>query len=120
MSSGTPTKEETLAWADQQIRIDTARLALDPAEQIAWLKQIDTYPLLDELALEFTFSYELCDQLVDAGRMSPEIYAELGRIDALLDDLSNGTEENWLPEALESDPRWAKVREIAREVAPCL
>jgi hypothetical protein len=120
MSTGTPTKEETLAWATTSLRETVGRLAADPSEQIAYLQELGTYPVTDELALEFHDAFLLADQLVEAGRLAPDLYRRVSRIDKLLDDLSDGAEANWLPEALESDPRWAKVREIARTVAPCL
>jgi hypothetical protein len=119
MATGTPTEEQTLAWAATSLRETVGRLALDPEGQLAYLRDLGTYPVTDELGMEFDDAYKLSDQLVAAGRLSPALYADLTKIDQLLSDLS-GVEENWLPEALESDPRWAKVREIARSVAPCL
>lgn len=120
MASRTPTNEETLAWAAESLKDSVSRLASEPPEQLAYLQHLGTYPLTDELALEFDDAFLLSDQLVSAGRLSDAVRRQLARIDALLDELSDGEEENWLPPALESDRRWQEVRELARSILPCL
>ena len=120
MSTGTPTGEETLAWAATSLKETVDRLALEAPDQIAYLQALGTYPITDELALEFHEAFLLADQLVEAGRLPRSVYRRAAEIDGLLNGLSDGTKKNWLPEALDADPRWRKVRAIARDVLPCL
>ncbi|MEX0781160.1 MAG: hypothetical protein WD557_00810 [Dehalococcoidia bacterium] len=102
------------------LREATMHLSLPWEEQVAWLKEARVYPTVEELGLDFGAWYPMADQFVEAGLLSPPALAQLSEIGQLLDALAEGDEENWLPEALDSDPRWGKIREIARAVAPCL
>lgn len=102
------------------LREATTHLALPAQEQVAWLKAAGVYPTVEEFGLDFGAWFPMASQFVEAGLLTSSALGQLSEIDRLLDALSEGPEESWLPEALGSDPRWAKVREIARAVAPCL
>jgi hypothetical protein len=85
-------------------------LAADGEAQERYLRQLGSWPLLDELALE----------LDDVARASeawapPTLQDRVRTLDRKLDEMSG--EENaslWKPDALHG-PEWAEVRKLARE-----
>lgn len=85
------------------------RLAAEPTEQRDYLARLGTWPVLDELALEF-------DDVVDAYRASvtEDATSALDELDRVLDSMSSD-EDAWIGDALTADGRWTKVRALARE-----
>lgn len=69
--------------------------------------------------LEFDQAFYLADQLVASGRISQDAFVALGEIDRLLEEMSDGTDTYWLPEALDSD-RWPAVRDLATQAVSCI
>lgn len=57
-------------WARQRLWNAVAVLASPPDAQAEWLKEIGTYPLADELVLEFDDCAQLMEQLVEDGMLS--------------------------------------------------
>jgi hypothetical protein len=90
------------------------RLASEPASQAGYLRQLGSWPSLDELALEL-------DDVADAGRR--ELPAEprrvLDELDALLDSMS-AEPALWDGGALDTAPEWQRVRELARHALTAL
>lgn len=82
-----------------------------PAErQRAWLREIGVAWGADELAMEFDDFYADLGRSVGHGAATP-ILAEL---DGLLSRMSGEVNEHlWVPEALEAEPDWQRVRELA-------
>ncbi len=119
MKSVAAAEKTRLSNVHRFLRDAVDHLALSAEDQVQWLKEIGTYPSADELALELDAWLPLADQLAAAEMLSPALVEQISVMDRILDEIS-GIEENWTPEALETDVRWAEVRRIARAVAPCL
>jgi hypothetical protein len=84
-----------------------AQLASSPEAQIAYIRNLGG--TVDELALEFD-SFFIPDRLALTDQQ--DTYAS--EIDRLLDAMSNAAEDAlWSFSGLQSDKRWADVREIA-------
>jgi len=92
----------------QQNFIDLVeRLASSPEAQIAYLENLDVE--VDELALEFE-SLHVPHRLTFTDRQNDYVR----EIDRLFSEMSNSSDDGlWSFSGLQSDRRWAKVREIA-------
>ncbi len=87
-----------------------------PAEiQVAFLRRLGTYPLIDELALEFDDEYARVRAPLgpDSEALAPGTSAALAALDAKLGSMSGPANAHlWRPPAL-NGPDWAKVRDLA-------
>jgi hypothetical protein len=95
--------------SDENLRAAVERLAASPERQLAWLRELGTFPLLDELALEFDDEFDRMGSSVDHA-------SSMRALTALDEQLSlMGGPENaglWWPEALDG-AEWSQVRELA-------
>jgi len=91
------------------------RLAAPAEEQIDYLIQLGTYPLADELALEFNYGAIMAPQLVEAGALNESQARILHDLDRMLKEMS-GIENAplWQADSLRV-PIWDEVRILARE-----
>jgi hypothetical protein len=82
-----------------------------PAErQRAWLREIGTPDLADELAMEFDDFCEDLGRSLGHGDATPV----LADLDHLLTRMSGEANAHlWRPEALAAEPDWQRVRELA-------
>lgn len=90
-----------------------ARLAAPASVQLDYLREIGLSPSIDELALEFDDIAVLVPELVDDGRLTREQVETVMALDRMLQAMS-GIDDLWNDAALQSDPRWAEVRDLAR------
>ncbi len=82
-------------------------LSLSSEKQIKYLKDLGTYPSLEELALEFDDAYRPLK-----GRVSEVIE----KLNFLLDKLSDSEDVNiWETSSLNSAP-WLEIRELSRNI----
>jgi hypothetical protein len=100
------------AWTDADLLKAVERLAAEPRVQEEWLRSIGTWPMLDELALDFEYEF-------DRVRHGPDDALSLGALHALrelnshLDEISGEQRaELWQPEALRG-PEWRRACELA-------
>ncbi len=98
--------------ARQQLWNATALLASPSDAQIAWLQKVGTYPLADELVLEFDDSAAVLDQLVSAGLVTEAGAAAVARANDALDQLQQG-DTDWSAESLAVSGLWNEVRRAA-------
>jgi hypothetical protein len=100
-----------------------ALLAMPSAEQAHYLIELGTYPILDELALEFDDAYRFFESQVDQDEVSgisKEARRGLAEIDLALDELSDQKDSfSWEAECLD-DPRWEAIRQKAKCVLEAL
>ena len=101
-------------WMNE-LCVTLGRLAATADKQMDYLIRLGTYPLADELALEFHEGALMAPQLVKAGLLT-EYQAGLVRdIDQMLDDISGaGNAPLWQADSLR-DPVWEEIRNAARE-----
>jgi hypothetical protein len=103
-----------MTWSDADLIETVRRLAAPREEQEAWLRDVGTWPCLDELALEFDDELSRISGPEARQRVTTELLDALLRLDAYLASISG--EENarlWQPEALDG-PEWDRVRALAR------
>lgn len=94
-------------------------LALDADRQEALFPAFVV--VADELALNFDDAFRLVDQLLAAGRISPDQHAALVPIDALLAAMTaRGEPALWTPRALREREEWRAVRAAARHAMEVL
>lgn len=94
-----------------------AVLALPAADQVTWVESLGVGPVVDELALELGDGALLAPQFVEAGWLGTDVLEPLRALDALLADMSGPANAPlWDVSALGSSPRWAEVREQAKQV----
>jgi hypothetical protein len=100
------------AWTDADLLEAVERLAAEPSAQEQWLRSIGTWPMLDELALDFAYEF-------DRVRHGPDDAIPPGALHALRELASHldeiGREQRaalWQPEALRG-PEWLRLRELA-------
>ncbi len=90
-----------------------ALLAMSGAKQAQYLIELGTYPLLDELALEYSDTYLVFKDRVEFGRIkgiSSNVITGLEEIDLSLNELSDQKDSfSWYEECL-ADPRWESIR----------
>jgi hypothetical protein len=90
----------------------TQLLAAEPAVQVATFPQFVV--VADELALNFSASFELVDQLGDAALLTQDQVTRLAELESALIELTlSGDEGLWTVEALRDRPEWALVRSRA-------
>jgi hypothetical protein len=104
-----------------QVKAVVSRLAAPAAEQIEYLRSIETYPGADELALEFH------DLVISPSRLRTNcvISDEALRLIAALDEKLNRFSgeiysSEWDASALESSQNWSDVRTLAKQVLTAL
>lgn len=98
---------------EEDIRIELLRvlknLAAPKQQQIAYLQQLGTFPLFDELALEFEDIFFT---------IKSRKYSFLLKVMKLLENLSksfeNMNEKEWLADTM-TEKCWDRVRDVARE-----
>lgn len=88
------------------------RLAAAPDSQEAYLRQLGSYPSLDELALEFDDAFVPVRSMLDD---STSWAVELRRLDAKLTSISGQHHAGlWFASALTGE-EWNEVRALARK-----
>ena len=98
---------------EEDIRIELLRvlknLAAPKQQQIAYLQQLGTFPLFDEIALEFEDIFAI---------IKSKKYRSLLKFMKLLQNLSenleNMSEEEWIADTM-TEKCWDRVRDVARE-----
>ncbi|WP_116200558.1 hypothetical protein [Amycolatopsis circi] len=92
------------------------RLAEPAASQVAYLRDLRTYPSADELALEFDAMRGFVPELSESGLVTRSAVAMLDAIDEKLAEMSGGENEGlWHADALESSADWKIVRTLSRD-----
>jgi hypothetical protein len=95
---------------DPRLAVALGHLADDPLAQERYLREIGTWPSLDELALE----------LDDAPPRAAETPVPLTLLSDRLDEMSGRANARlWEPEALHG-PEWEEVRRLAAEALSAL
>jgi hypothetical protein len=104
-----------VAWREVLLKA-LERLAAPADTQILYLREIGTFPLADELALEFNDAVVASWQLVEAGLLTQTALDAALALDDWLKTFS-GMEHasEWRPEALHFSSNWSRARELARE-----
>lgn len=93
-------------------------LASDPATQLAYLNSLGSYPVVDELALDFDAIASARNDMLAKGEITAEEHQLLPKLDSMLDQMSGPANAAlWTPEALQTHPLWSDVR---REATQCL
>lgn len=88
-------------------------LAYKSEKQIAFLKNLGTYPSLDELALQFDDGYLAFRNSADVVK---ELREKLEQIDAIFDHMSDSPDKSlWEASSLDRDG-WNDIRNLAEEV----
>ena len=102
--------------AKEQIEHALEVLAMSSTAQLQYLQALGTYPLIDELALEFGDAYGFFRGQVRTGAETGVSFAALrglAKIDVTLALMSDQKESfSWYAECLD-DPRWEAVRQQA-------
>lgn len=97
-----------MAWSNEDLMMSVERLAAPGDSQVAWLRRLGTYPMLDELALDFEYEF---------GRLRGSegaLVEALAVLDGQVSSMSGPPNESlWLPNALDGE-EWKRVRELAR------
>lgn len=102
--------------ARNRLRDAVAVLASPPEAQREWLRRIGTFPVTDELAIEFDDWAQLLPQLGADDLVDDESDQAIQRLAAALDRLQAafGTDpDKWQASALDESPEWETVREAA-------
>ena len=103
-----------MVWTDRELVDTVKRLAAPAEEQVAYVRQLGSAPVVDELALEFDDEFvRLRD--TDAGGSVPAPYLEaLKELEVQLKRMSGPENaELWVEDAL-ARPEWRTVRDLAR------
>jgi hypothetical protein len=101
-----------MAWSDEDLRRMVRVLAAGTEEQVEWVREDGSYPLLDELALEFSYELDRVRARAMADQASAADRALLA-LDQQLEQMSGlANSPLWGPEAL-TGPEWSRVRELA-------
>ncbi|MFB9927597.1 hypothetical protein ACFORO_20310 [Amycolatopsis halotolerans] len=91
-------------------------LAEPAAAQVAYLRDLRTYPSADELALEFDAMRRFVPELAESGLITSSAIAILDAIDEKLMDMSGRKNEDlWHVDSLESSADWKVVRTLSRD-----
>lgn len=101
-------------WRDQLIH----SLQLMTAEYTIQTHALPKFvAVADEIALTFDQWYTLKDQLVEAGLITRELETYLDEINELTTTMTGASNKKllWSLQGLKKDPRWAEVRQKARE-----
>jgi len=102
-------------FVQTELRRAVELLAADPETQEAHVRELGSWPLLDELALEFDAVAEAF-----AATATPNAAASVRALSEKLDEMSG--EENsglWQPQAL-GGPEWGDVRALATDALAAL
>ena len=108
---------EHYPWALHELLKALARLAAEPAEQIAHLERLGASPSADELALEFSEGVLLVPQLVEVGLLTSAEADLLYALDERLNRLS-GPNGPWHMDDLRTHTAWAEIRYQAAAALP--
>ncbi|WP_134734065.1 hypothetical protein [Amycolatopsis nivea] len=91
-------------------------LAEPAAAQVAYLRELRTYPSADELALEFDAVRGFVPELSESGLIASSVVAMLDAVDEKLAAMSGRENEDlWHADSLETSADWAIVRTLARD-----
>lgn len=85
-------------------------LASNSDIQRKYLKDLGSFPITDELALEFDDAFHNIDQLSS----NDPILKEISKLNKLLDSLDTN-EGTWLESALDSK-HWSEIRNLAKSI----
>ncbi len=108
-----------MVWTDGDLLATVKRLAAPAEAQVAWLKELGTYPSLDELALEFDDEFARV-RSGQADHLSPDALGALFELDQELDRISGAANARlWDPESLDG-PEWRAIRELAARAAAAM
>jgi hypothetical protein len=107
----------------ERIKWPLTLLAMTSDEQLQYIKELGTYPLIDELALEFDDVYRLFEFIEETDEfelLPSQALSGLKEIDLALDKLSDPEELfSWYEDGL-LDPRWDAIRSQARSILEIL
>lgn len=104
-----------------RLRTAVSRLAAPAAEQIDYLRSINTYPSADELALEFHDLAVSPSRLRSRCAISDDALRSMKALNEKLNSFSGERcSAEWDASALGSSPNWAEVRTLARRVLEAL
>ena len=85
-------------------------LSLSSEAQIKYLKNLGTYPSVDELAIEFDDAF-----VTLKGRINEKL-EEIESLNSLLDELNNkGDTDIWNVKSLDTPP-WEEIRKLAESI----
>ncbi|MGE0599378.1 MAG: hypothetical protein AB7J35_06955 [Dehalococcoidia bacterium] len=104
--------QEEAVRARQRLWNAVALLASPADTQKAWLKRVGTYPLADELVLEFDDCAVLTNQLVQSRALSEATASAIDGVAKAIDRLQS-VETDWDAEALADSMEWSRVRRAA-------
>jgi hypothetical protein len=99
-----------------------AVLGLPADAQVSWLQRLfaDATPVVDELALEFDYGFQLVPSFLEQGWLEAAALPALKRLSSQLDAMSGEQNaELWTVEALARE-HWDRVRGLAREALSLL
>lgn len=102
--------EGSLRWLRESLEL----LAAQPSDQDGYLRTLPSYPLIDELALEYgDFSTQI-DGIEEVNLISASAAEAMRHVNDMLESMS-GPENMalWTPKALYSAPQWKTIRELA-------
>jgi hypothetical protein len=101
-------------WLHGELKRTLTLLAMPAEEQLAYLAELGGS--LDELGLEFDDIGGSAAGLQRAGRLAPAQVAAIGAIRDQLKSMSGTANAMlWRKEAIQTDERWHRVRELAKE-----
>ena len=104
-----------------QLRAAVSRLAAPPAQQVQYLRHINTHPSADELALEFHDLIVSRSRLRSQSGISNEVLSLVAALEEKLNSFSGAHHaEEWNVSALEDSPNWNEVRSLARQLLSAL
>ncbi len=107
--------ETNVEAAVTQLRKALEHLAADARAQERHLRELGSWPSLDELALEFDDIEGTAGEAARLGRISPEACRRIEALDALLESMSGpGNGNLWSDSALSERAEWVTVRFLAR------
>ena len=94
-----------------ELQIESIKLLASSSDiQRKYLKDLGSYPVTDELALEFDDAFHNIDQWSSVDSLLDEI-SQLNKLLDLL-DINEGT---WLESALDNKP-WSEIRNLAKSI----
>ncbi|MGW0903307.1 hypothetical protein [Streptomyces sp. NPDC002853] len=90
-------------------------LSADAQTQVGWLDEHGV--MTDEIALDFDHALLVAEALVEKGRLTDALMADLHEIDGVLSGIGEGDDaDRWTRDALSTDEGWARARQLARLV----
>ncbi len=107
-----PAPADLARFAMRSLREALTRLAASPGEQATWLKSVGAHT--DELALELDEVMLIIPTAEEEGLISGAVLTEVKTINALLAEMTGSPDDGeWTLDALDTSPRWARVRDLA-------